>query len=52
MKEKLPEDTNVLIASDHEMKKAFPMRYEFYGVNMLVKIDHPDVTDFMEAQGC
>lgn len=39
VKEKLPEDTNVLIVSDGGMEKAFHTRHEFYSVNRRVKID-------------
>ena len=46
LKEKLAEDTIVLIFSDHEMKKGLHTRHGFYSLNKRIKIGHPDITDF------
>jgi len=46
LKEKLTEDTIVLIDSDHEMRKGLHTRHGFYSLNNRLNIGHPNITDF------
>jgi predicted AlkP superfamily phosphohydrolase/phosphomutase len=48
LKEQLPEDTILLIISDHGQENGLHTNYGFYSSNVKLGLDNPKITDFKE----